>query len=89
MDKEQKELEIKKLELEKAKVLEGLLRTIAIMLLTMGAGIGTLMQKLYPDEIKKFLLVILISLFIAFTILFIFIWIRLEKIIKELKRWIY
>ena len=89
MDKEQKELEIKKLELEKAKVLEGLLRTIAIMLLTIGAGIGTLMQKLYPDEIKKFLLVILISLFIAFTILFIFIWIRLEKIIKELKRWIY
>ena len=89
MDKEQKELEIKKLELEKAKVLEGLLRTIAIMLLTMGAGIGTLMQKLYPNEIKKFLLVILISLFIAFTILFIFIWIRLEKIIKELKRWMY
>lgn len=89
MDKEQKELEIKKLELEKAKVLEGLLRTIAIMLLTMGAGIGTLMQKLYPDEIKKFLLIILITLFIAFTILFIFIWIRLEKIIKELKKWIH
>lgn len=89
MDKEQKELEIKKLELEKAKVLEGILRTIAIMLLTIGAGIGTLMQKLYPDEIKKFLLIILITLFIAFTILFIFIWIRLEKIIKELKKWIH
>jgi len=87
MDKEQKELELKKLEIEKAKVLEGLLRTITIMLLTIGAGIGTLIQNLYSDKnLKSFLLVFLATVFIVFSLVFIFVWIRLEKKIRELEK---
>ena len=87
MDKEQKELELKKLEIEKAKVLEGLLRTITIMLLTIGAGIGTLIQNLYSDKnLKSFLLVFLATVFIVYSLVFIFVWIRLEKKIKELEK---
>ncbi len=40
MDKNQKELELKKLEIEKIKIKEGFLRTLAFILLTIGAGMG-------------------------------------------------
>ncbi|EDP74229.1 hypothetical protein [Hydrogenivirga sp. 128-5-R1-1] len=38
MDKKQEDIELKKLEIEKAKLLEGYLRTLGIILLTIGAG---------------------------------------------------
>ena len=49
MDKEQKELELKKIEIEKLKVRADILRTVIIALLAIGTGIGTV---LYIGNIK-------------------------------------
>ncbi len=50
MEKEQREIELKKLEIEKLKNREGLFRTLVIALLTVGAGIGTLTLKMKASE---------------------------------------
>ncbi len=52
MDKEQKELEIKKLKIEKLKALEGIIRTVVIAILTIGAGIGTLIFQILVEKEK-------------------------------------
>ncbi len=90
MDKEQRELELKKLEIEKAKILESYFRTLAIIVLTIGAGIGTLIQVIYPEVFtKKLLLIGLLVVFFIFAFSFGFIWLKLQRKIKELEKWIY
>ena len=74
MDKEQREFELKKIEIEKSKILEGILRSLIISLLTIGAGEGTLIFKLLTttDEIAittyKMLLIVLTIILILLSI---------------------
>ena len=92
-----KEVELKKLEIEKAKVelekvkvLEGYFRTLAIIVLTTGAGIGTLIKMIYPGVFtKKLLLIGLLVVFFIFAFSFGFIWLKLQKKIKEMEKWIH
>ncbi|WP_029521242.1 hypothetical protein [Persephonella sp. IF05-L8] len=63
MDNLQKEIEVKKLEIEKLKIKEGLARTVLILILTVGAGIGTLAKivnipKIWYEVVFIFLLVV-------------------------------
>ena len=84
MDKEQKEIELKKLEIEKLKLLESYFKTLAFIILTIGAGLGTLLRLLYPNIFTiKFLLVILLTVFIVFVIPFVMVWIKLQKYLKR------
>jgi len=74
MDKEQREFELKKIEIEKSKILEGILRSLIISLLTIGAGEGTLIFKLLTttNEIAiatyKTLLIVLTIILILLSI---------------------
>ena len=78
MDKEQKELEIKKLKIEKLKALEGIIRTVVIAILTIGAGIGTLIFQILVEKEKthillyKYLIVLLSTIEIVLIVLLIF-----------------
>ena len=87
MEKE-KELELKKLEIEKAKVLEGVLRTIVLIVLTLGAGTGTVLYRLYHSkEIDSLILAILSTFVIVFTILAISIYLKIKQILKGVDLW--
>ena len=71
MDKEQKEFELKKLEIEKAKVYEGILRTLVFSILTLGAGAGTLIFKILTSMNK--MEVFIYKLLLSFVISLIFV----------------
>ncbi len=58
MDKEQKELELKKVEIEKLKIKEGLFRTLVLIVLTVSAGLGTVIYKTKVELIKQYQAVI-------------------------------
>jgi len=88
MNKEEKELELKKLEIEKAKVLEGVLRSIVLIILTLGAGAGTVLYRLYHlKEIDSLILAILSTFVIVFTILAISIYLKIKQILKRIDLW--
>ncbi|MDM7274232.1 hypothetical protein [Sulfurihydrogenibium azorense] len=83
MEKE-KELELKKLEIEKAKVYEGILRTLVFTILTLGAGIGTVLYRLYSSkELDSLIIAILSTFVIVFSITALWIYLRIHKILKE------
>ncbi|ACN98702.1 hypothetical protein SULAZ_0852 [Sulfurihydrogenibium azorense Az-Fu1] len=83
MEKE-KELELKKLEIEKAKVYEGILRTLVFTILTLGAGIGTVLYRLYSSkELDSLIISILSTFVIVFSITALWIYLRIHKILKE------
>ena len=83
MEKE-KELELKKLEIEKAKVYEGILRTLVFTILTLGAGIGTVLYRLYSSkELDSLILAVLSTFVIVFSITALWIYLRIHKILKE------
>ncbi len=91
MDKNQKELELKKLEIEKLKIKEGLFRSLIIVVLTIGAGIGTVLynSKLellirYRVEIDTALLIILGMLLLFMTTITYFMWSNIRRKLKEL-----
>ncbi len=84
MDKTQKEV-------EKLKVKEGLLRTLVISMLTIGAGEGTLIFKMlsskpwsleFKIELALFIVLFLMSLVVGGSILKV--WFSIIKKIKEL-----
>jgi uncharacterized protein YacL len=84
MDKE-KELELKKLEIEKLKIKEGLFRTIVLIILTVGAGFGTTLYKTYKEQIiNEFVLVVLATIFVVFFFLGLSLWFSIRKKLKEL-----
>lgn len=88
MDNLQKEIELRKLEIEKLKVKEGLARTILILILTVGAGIGTLAKiidipKIWYEIVFVFLLVV----FLTFSTYFLIIVITIRMKLKELEKW--
>ena len=88
MDKEQKDIEIKKLEIEKAKILEGYFRTLAFMLLSIGAGIGTVSKILkISQDWWMYIISILGFTFILIALAFLSVWQKLNKKIKEMEKW--
>ena len=88
MDNLQKEIELKKLEIEKLKVKEGLTRTILILILTVGAGIGTLAKIIdIPNIWYEVVFVFLLVAFLTFSIYFLIIVITIRTKLKELEKW--
>ncbi|WP_297455479.1 hypothetical protein [Persephonella sp.] len=88
MDNLQKEIELKKLEIEKLKVKEGLTRTILILILTVGAGIGTLAKIIdIPNIWYEVVFVFLLVVFLTFSIYFLIIVITIRTKLKELEKW--
>ncbi len=88
MDKEQKEIELKKLAIERAKVLEGILRTLVFGILTLGAGAGTIIYTLYnTKEVNLFLLSLLSTFIIVFSFLALWVYLDIKKTLKEVKKW--
>ncbi|NPA12997.1 MAG: hypothetical protein GXO45_03305 [Aquificae bacterium] len=86
MAKEQSEIELKKIEVEKAKVLEGILRTLVISILTLGAGIGGVLYKLYPSKtLEEIILILLSTFFIVFVILAVSVYFQIRKLLKKVE----
>jgi len=84
MDKEQKELELKKIEIEKLKIKEGLFRTLVIIILTAGAGAGTLHFKVFGDKFNVFIYGFLLIIVGVISILALWFWLLIRKKLKEL-----
>ncbi len=94
MDKD-KEIELKKLEIEKAKVelekvkiKEGFIRTLAIILLTIGAGIGASLKILNVPKIWYLGITFILGIaFIGIGVIFIFEVISFKRKVKEIEKW--
>jgi len=89
---EDKKIELKKLELEELKIKEGLLRTIVIALLTVGAGAGTTFYTFLNKEfLNKVFASILFSVELILIAIVIILWAdirnHLKKIHKEIEQW--
>lgn len=83
--KDDKEIELKKLEIEKLKVKEGLFRTIVLIILTAGAGFGTVLYKQYSEKaINNFSLVLLGTILIVFFVIALMLWVDIRSKIKRL-----
>ncbi|WP_457627281.1 hypothetical protein [Persephonella sp.] len=77
-------IEKKKLEIEKAKVLEGILRIVIIAILTLGAGAGTIIFRLYNTQlVNKIILTLILSLIISLSIFAVFLWMDIRKALKR------
>ena len=85
---EGKNIEEKKLEIEKLKVKEGFIRTLAIILLTVGAGIGTGIKVLgIPKIWYEYVIALLGVVFFIIGTIFIFEVIDFKRKNKEIERW--
>ena len=81
-----KDLEILKLEVERLKIIEGFLRTLAIIILTTGAGIGTLMHWLdVSKDWIMYILSLLVIVFLVFGIIFVNVLIKLNVELRKVK----
>ncbi len=84
MEKKTEDVEFKKLNIEKAKVLEGQIRSLILLILGLGGGIGTLIVNF---ENYQMLIISLISIglfLLAFIIVgTLVIWIELEQLKKR------
>ena len=88
MDKEQRELELKKLEIEELKIRADILRTVMITLIAIGTGVGTVLYKKYKTGfINDMFLIILLTTGIVFGIYAINQWLKLSSKLKELEKW--
>lgn len=86
MDKKQEKIELRKLELEKAKVIEGQIRTLILVILGLGGGIGTLIVSFDKYSNPDLILAIIgLGTFIEAFILYISVklWFELEEIKKR------
>ena len=86
MEKKTEDVELKKLNIEKAKVLEGQIRSLILLILGLGGGIGTLIVN-FENYQHKMLIISLISiglLLLTFIIIgTLVIWIELEQLKKR------
>ncbi|WP_029522291.1 hypothetical protein [Persephonella sp. KM09-Lau-8] len=88
MDNLQKEIELKKLEIEKLKIKEGFIRTLSIILLTIGAGIGASLKIIdIPKLWYSYIIIMLGIIFLGIGLIFIIEVVRFKKKIKELDKW--
>jgi len=74
---------------EKLKVLEGLFRTYSFILLTLGAGTGTILYRLPKDKGLLFILDVVLLIFLVLTlsvigVITIKIWLTVRKLLKEI-----
>ena len=87
MDKE-KELELKKLEVERAKVLEGQIRSLILIIIALGGGLGTLVVNFTKYQNKDIVITLIgLGVFIFAFILWtaVDLWFELEEIKKRWK----
>ncbi len=85
IEKEKVELEKRKLEIEKLKIKEQLFRTIVLIILTAGAGFGTVLYKQYSlHAVNNFALIILGTILVVFFIIALGLWIEIKSKIKRL-----
>ncbi len=91
MEKDQKEIELKKLEIEKLKIKEGLFRSLIVIILTVGAGFGAVLYKIRSEIFAQYINLINIALIIFFGVLILslsiisyFVWRDIRKKLKEL-----
>ncbi len=85
MEKNDKEIEFKKIEIERAKVLEGILRTLFFVLVADAGGTLTLILNLQKYNPKIVLILIGLGVFIGFGLIFSIIMIafKLKKIMED------
>lgn len=91
MDKDQKEIELKKLEIEKLKIKESLFRTLILIVLTAGAGIGAVIYQIKFDFFMKYMdlfnfifVIFLGGLTFTISIVAYFLWRNIKNKLKEL-----
>lgn len=91
MDKDQKEIELKKLEIEKLKIKESLFRTLILIVLTAGAGLGTVFYQIKLEILKPYINMINIIISILLGIIFLsvsivsfFLWRNIKKKLEEI-----
>ena len=83
---ENEKIELKKLEIEKLKVKEGLTRTVLILILTVGAGIGTLARVInIPKYWYQIVFIGLIFILVIFSLYFLLLLISIRNKLRELK----
>ena len=87
MDKEQREIEFKKLEIESLKVKADIFWTLVLITLTLGAGFFTVVFYFYgkPKKLLEFLIVIGGSLEIVFIFLSVIAYFKLTNKIKDIE----
>jgi len=83
---------VKKLEIEKLKIKEGLFRSLAIIVLTIGAGLGAVIYKTKIEMINQYrtnidigVLIILGFLLVFISIISFFLWTNIRKKLKGLE----
>lgn len=84
MDEYQREIELKKIEIEKLKVREGLFRTLVIIILTASAGAGTLTFKIFGDKFDNWLYIFLLFVIGLVSIFALGLWLSIRNKLKEL-----
>ncbi len=80
----EKELELKKIELEKLKIKEGLFRSLVIIILTASAGLGTLHFKVFGSKFNEVLYAFLLFVIVITSIFALWIWLSIRRKLKEL-----
>lgn len=88
MDKEQRELELKKIGIERAKVLEGQIRSLILIIIALGGGLGTLVVNFDKYQNKDIVITLIgLGVFIFAFILWtaVDLWFELEEIKKRWK----
>ena len=84
MKETDREIEIKKLEIEKLKVKEGLFRTLVLVILTASAGLGTLHFKVFGSKFNRELYEFLLFVIIVVSIFALWLWLSIRKKLKEI-----
>ncbi len=83
-----KKFELAKIEIEKLKIKEGLTRTILILILTVGAGIGTISRIIeIPIYWYKLIFVGLAFILFIFSIYFLYLLIDIKITLRKLEKW--
>lgn len=87
MDKDQRKLELKKLEIESLKVKADIFRTLVLITLTLGAGFFTVVFYFYgkPKKLLELLIVVGGSLEIVFIFLSVIAYFKLTNKIKDIE----
>jgi hypothetical protein len=75
--------------LEQLKILEGLFRTYSLILLTLGAGTGTILYRLPKDKGLLFILDTVLAILLTLStigigLMTIKIWLNIRKLLKEI-----
>ena len=85
MEKEQIEIELKKIETEKLKIKEGIFRSLIFLIVAVATGIGTVMYQIYDKQTLNYLFLIVLSTILIITVFVASaLYISIRKKLKEL-----